>query len=1312
MDRVVDDFETAKITTEKYDTDALSIVAIGASAGGLEALTEMLSQAPQGVPAAFVVVQHLAPDQKSVLHEMLQKNCALPVTQITPNETIKAGRVYVVPPGQVVDFKDGTLDLTKREPAQRNFRTIDHFFTSIAKNVGRNAYCVVLSGTGSDGSEGLRRIKAAGGFAVAQEAESALFPGMPDAAVATGVVDDILPAREIIPRLIDVIQNRNVVDSGVTHKNLLADINRVMPEMLAQLRGVTGHDFYDYKPGTIIRRIERRMTSLKVPDADAFARIIRDDENEAHLLAQDFLIGVTAFFRDAEAFEALREKVIEPLVATNSSNIRVWVPGCSTGEEVYTIAMLLHEALEKREQRCSLQVFGTDIDSQALTAARSGFYSHTAMEKLDAERRRKFFVPEGGGFRAAPVLREICIFAPHNLVQDPPFSRMDLVSCRNVMIYLSSHLQARVLPRFHFSLKRDGALFLGPSEGLASQEEMFHTLDRSHRIFKRNNAVVAHYSSLSDALPRAGRTRSPTLSPDPADTQSFEAMAERAFLAQHSTPYAVISGAGKVKFISPAMVEFARPAAGTPSTLIENYLTPELCGPVHRALADAKESKCEQKFADVLVAKTPDKPKMYDFKLSPMEKAAGCFLLVLTEVRATDTASISDTDRDILVGVDGDLHRQSTEVARVFEATGQELKGNDDGLMRMNEELQSSNEELQTSREELQSINEELETVNAELRENNRRLTRANSDLKNLFESTDIAVLFLNRNFTVRSFTPATTQLYGLRDRDIGRPISDVSSRIDYPDLKHDAEQVDRTLQPLEREVQIAGTDETFILRISPYRTTDDRMDGYVVSFIDITQRKRNEEVLERNRHELAEQYAELESLYDTTPVGLSLVDRDMRWIRINQMLADINGFSIEEHVGSKLRDLLPDLIDEVEAAYQYVFDTGKANLGNAIEAALPSDPDRKRHFIADFYPIRVDGELRAVGTCVTEVTEQKRLMAQVVESERRLNELLDSSPMIVAITEGPDHIFTYSNPLNDAFCGHRELIGKPLKEAMPEAERQGILAMLDQVYKTGKPIRIEEFKVDIDRHGDGNREDAWFSQSHEPLLDENGKTRGVASFSFEITPAIVSRRRAQKSEHQKTLLLGELQHRVKNTLATIRAMSKLLVPGAEDAKQYQLRLSTRLMSMSRTHDLMFGDGNISTSILALAQVEAAPYNDTGTPRVVTSGGDFVIRSDEAPMLGMALHELMTNAAKYGALSSKDGVVTIVAQEDAESGVRSLVWNESGGPRVKKPADKGGFGSIILEEVLKTNLQAEVEKQFRAAGLYVVVNLKPLRERE
>ncbi|WP_076535552.1 chemotaxis protein CheB [Roseovarius nanhaiticus] len=570
------------------------IVGIGASAGGLEALQELVDRISPDSGASYVVVQHLSPDHTSIMDQLLQAHTRLSVRQIEDEMTLEPDAIYLNPPGSEVTVEGLTLRLHDRPSSGHLQAPIDRFFRALADQHGRGAYCVILSGTGSDGTEGLRAIKSAGGIAIVQESGNARFPGMPNSAAATGQVDFILRAADIPARLDDIIRHRTQLNSAADRDAIQSDIESKLPEVVAVLERNYDHDFSEYKPGTLVRRIERRMSLQRLRSVDTYLSRLGEDEEEAKRLFQDFMIGVTRFFRDEDSFDALRKQVIEPLMAQRPDAIRAWVPGCSTGEEAYSIAILLVEAMRKADMQIPLQVFGSDIDVAALSHAREGLYRAGAVNTLPNPILNAYFREEEKGWRTIPLLREICVFAPHNLIQDPPYSRLDLITCRNLMIYMSSTLQQRVIPRFHFALNTSGGLMLGPSEGLAGEDALFDVVDKSHKIFRRNDTAPVHYTALSDRRPqaRAGRTAQTKVVPpgDPSsrtykDRTSHERDAERAYLAEHAAPFALIGRKGAVTYLSREMSRFARPAHGTPSTQIDAFLAEELRLPVRGAIA-------------------------------------------------------------------------------------------------------------------------------------------------------------------------------------------------------------------------------------------------------------------------------------------------------------------------------------------------------------------------------------------------------------------------------------------------------------------------------------------------------------------------------------------------------------------------------------------------------------------------------------------------------------------------------------------------------------------------------------------------------
>lgn len=1163
--------------------DRPRIVGIGASAGGLEAIEALVAQITPDTGIAWTVVQHLSPDHDSIMDRLLAGYTGLPVETITDGLRPEPDKIYLMPAGFEVRLEDDAFRLTERFEGHLS-TPIDVFFHSLASERGYDAFGIVLSGTGSDGTNGIKAIKAAGGIAMVQASDNARFPGMPDSARSTGLVDFVLRARDMPAKINEIARHRSEFSDENRRERLMKEIEDRLPAFTEHLKNRHGHDFTSYKPGTLVRRIERRMSLLRYQTVDDYLEKLTEEESEDALLLQDFLIGVTRFFRDAEFFDLLRKQVVRPLLDSEQKGFRVWVPGCSTGEEAYSIALIFLEEMKASNDRRPLQVFGTDIDQPALLQARMGAYAPSAMQDVPEELLDTWFTLENGLYRAKPSLREICVFAPHNLLQDPPFSRLDLISCRNLMIYLDSTLQRRVIPRFHFALRDGGCLFLGPAEGLAGHDEFFDVIENKARIFRRNDATPPRYSPLTSEKPRV-RTNIMAVQPEHIDVQQASAdnRAEQAFLSMHAAPFAVVSSKGEVSYVSDQMARLVQPEKGTPSTNIDSYLVRPLRLPVRSALSEARREGSQATVLNVVVTSEKGE-EIYDVLVDPLDGDEDDFLVTLKPVKTRSASEVAELlgEREKNEGrtLERELaaSRRQLELAEAeFDSSSQRLQATNEELLSMNEELQSSNEELETSREELQSINEELETLNAELSENNAQLQRANSDVKNLFESTDIAVLFLDSQLSVRSFTPSTSHLFGIRQRDVGRPISDLSARVEYPELAEDAERVSQTLQRVQREVSISATNETFILRMRPYRTTDDRLDGYVLTFVDITERKRIEQQLEENAEALARQYAELESLYDTTPVGLSLIDRDLRWLRINKQLADIHGFPIEEHIGKRQDELLPETDEKFANLQRQVLRTGEAVMNLEVQGHTAADPDTLRDWVIDYYPVRsASGDVFAVGTCVREVTEQKELLRQVEASEAR-----------------------------------------------------------------------------------------------------------------------------------KTILLGELQHRVKNTLATVAAISRFSATGVETVQDYQERLGDRLVAISRTHDLLTQTDWQKVSLFDILRDEMAPYGKEGHDCYELNGPDLTLDPREALALGLAFHELTTNAAKYGALSVTDGCVRInVTVDESDSAIfnRRIEWREEGGPSVKAP-EGAGFGSFLIGEVLGAQTGGKAEMVFESDGLVVRIAL-------
>lgn len=1286
------------------------IVGIGASAGGLEALGEFVRAIPENTGLAYVIIQHLSPDHPSLMDQLLSAHAAVPVVKIVDGQEVRPDIIYVLPAGPHATVQGSNLLLHERDE-NRGMRTpIDRFFESLAEARGRSAFAVILSGTGSDGTLGVRAIKQAGGVAIVQKSDSARFPGMPDSATSTGIVDFSLTPREIPARLAEIAHygDKELTESDVEERR--ADIEKKLGEIVGILDDPDGHDFSQYKTGTLIRRIERRMTLLRERDVDRFVEHLRETPVERMRLLHDFLIGVTRFFRDEDVFSRLSETALEELLDRDQNGFRIWVPGCSTGEEAYSIAMLMSEVIDRRQDKRPWQIFGTDIDGAALNHARAGHYSEGQLQGVPAKLRRKYFSKSDGTYQIVSHIRDKCIFAPHNILEDPPFSRLDLVSCRNLLIYLTAAIQHSIIPRFHYALNQCGYLLLGPSETLGKQEKFFHVIDRDTRLFQRNDDHPSAFSSLStdqnDPVRRERRLarRSGSMTLNPAIVEpTFEQQVLASFARQSSPPFAAINVHDEITYLSERMGAYIRPRQGAPSASIDQFLVRDLRLPVRTVIDDARRTGERAKMLNVLISDVGE-PHIIDLEAVPLSVGDDTILVTLQPVRmlksgeiASSAGSRDDAERDFIERELATTRQKLNMALTQYEATEQELKSSNEELLSMNEELQSSNEELETSREELQSINEELETLNAELTENNGLLLSNNSDLQNLFASTDIATIFLDTGLCVRRFTPASQKLFGVQDRDIGRPLPELKWKISYDHLQEDTSQVANDLQPIQREVRMEETGDTFLMRVKPYRGADNKIDGTVLTLIDISERKRYEQHLKENADILALQYAELETLYETTPVGLALLDRDLRYLRINQRLAETNGYSIEEHIGRTQDELLSEIDLKVRATQMRVLETGEPSLNNEVRGHTPVEPDMERIWCVDYYPVRAgDGTIFAIGCCVTEVTEQKRLqerlektLEDLSDSEGRLKFALETGQVgaweydleteTTTRTELHDRIFGYDSMLSDwsfdRFISY-----------VVDADKDEVRSIFNNAVTNQSKYH---FTCRIVRDDGTIR---WIETHSRPRHTPEGELVGFAGTVTDITAR-------KEAEQRQSLLLHELQHRVKNTLATTLAIIRFSAKRASSVENFTGTLTKRIQAIARTHDILTTQDWRGGMLSDIVNKELEPYAASRSERFALRGDDPKLSSAQMLALTLAFHELATNAAKYGALSVPNGKVVVDASIAADQTI-ALSWTEEGGPEVNEP-DKSttGFGSFLLRQVLGPDLEGTAEMKFEKTGV-------------
>lgn len=1151
------DAQNAPLSPDKPDVGAhpaaCPVVGLGASAGGLEAFQTFLTAASPDAGLAYVLVQHLDPNHESMLAELLSRRTNMPVRQVTDGMTVEPNNVYLIPPNASLVIENARLKLSGFSEPRGFRRPIDVFFRSLATDQGANAACVVLSGTGADGSEGLRAVKEAGGLTLVQDPETAKYDGMPKSAVATGLVDKVMNVRDM-PAAI-----RDYYDRGQPGVFSLPDITDFLLNVCEHLRHRLGHDFSQYKRSTMLRRIQRRMQVVGASSGEDYLAQLRDSSNEADLLFRDLLINVTCFFRDAEAFDFLRREVI-PVLLNNkgaSDSVRIWAPGCSSGEEAYSIAILMAEALGRMRSRPNVQIFASDIDEQMLQKARKASYPHSAIKDVPLELLDRYFFAQEDDYVLAPAIRDMVRISNHNLIKDPPFSRVDMIVCRNLLIYLNTTLQQRLIPVFHYVLRAQGWLFLGPAENIAARNDLFEPVDPTLKIYRRRGAQrqsvvmplfvqpLVHHEAEADADRR--RTTAPAMDRTDATV--------RRVMERYAPPHVVVNSQNDVVRASGRTGKYLELAEGAPTTAVTDLARRGLRSAVRAVLDAARASKRRSIKRDVRIDTDDDTRAFVDVVADPLNEEE--VLLVFQ-----DTSNRQDDDAGAEVDAYSDEDR-ITQLEDELDETRSKLRTTVEELETSNEELKSSNEEMMSMNEELQSTNEELATVNEELKNKVDQLARANSDLQNFIESTQVPTIFLDRKMRIRSFTPATKSLFRFQDQDKGRLFSDVVSRTDHRQLEELGHEVLKTGEAIEQELAIEDGEESYVLRVLPYRDLNDGVDGVIFVFSDVTSIRKTQADLARNEGLARQRSHEIETLYKTAPVGLALVDRNRRYLKVNQHFAELNGQPIEQHIGRTLQEMLPGLSERMERPIAEVFDQVSAVTN--LEASVRLDGEPVRDFLIDFYPYHEDGIVTAVGIVLKDVTELRRL-------ERDLRRLMD-----------------------------------------------------------------------------------------------------------------------------------ELQHRVKNTLATVASIVTQTVASKADPTELVDTLKMRIGALAATHNLLTHRNWRDVSLQEILNAELKPFDQEN--RVKTNGPPVLLPPKPALTITLTLHELATNAAKYGALAHEGAVLEIdwTVNVDSEGHELTINWRESGVPGIATGNVRESFGTRLIKNAVVHDLQGHCDHRLEADGLHCTI---------
>ncbi|WP_052672369.1 chemotaxis protein CheB [Aliterella atlantica] len=844
---------------QRQEKDPLfPVVGIGASAGGLEAFTQLLTYLPANTGMAFAIVQHMPANQESVLSLILARTTRMPVQEVKDGMAIAPNQVYVIPPNASMTIEQGVLKLTPRTSSSRVFMSVDTFLLSLAEERGKKAIGVILSGGDSDGARGIEAIKAAGGVTFAQSEGSAQVNSMPNTAIATGQVDFILPPDQIAAKLAEIGNHPYLANSSATETEVMptsSESQDALSIIFDLLRKATGVDFTYYKQTTLNRRIGRRMLLYKLENVKDYARYLQNNPTEVMALYEDALIHVTSFFRDPESFEALKTLVFPAIVKDKSPQtpIRIWVAGCSTGEEAYSIAICLLEFLADRLPRLPIQIYATDISETAIEHARNGIYTLSQVANVSSERLYRFFVQVEDNYQISKHVRELCVFARQNLIGDPPFSRLDLISCRNVLIYLGTPLQQKLLPVFHYGLKSTGFLMLGTSETIGDFADLFTLYDKKNKIYAKQITSTRLNVDIIPSSYSPAIVKPPTLATEqiPSDLE-IQKEADKIVLNQYAPAGIVIDINLDIIQFRGQTSSYLEPAPGKASLNLLRMAKEELRRELQTAIYQARQQKLPLKREGIQV-REGDRTRQITINVIPLQTATQeCYLVLFTEMplpvlpAASDDSSTPSKrktrDAQEITRLQQELATTREHLQSIIEeqqATNQDLRAANEEILSSNEELQSTNEELETAKEEIQAANEELNTVNEELRRRTLEATQVSNDLQNLLSSINIPILMLGGDLQIRQFTPAVEGIFNLISTDIGRPLSDITHKLNVPNLEQQILEVIRTLNLKAQEIQDRDG-HWYDLRIRPYRTIDNKIDGAVLVLVDIDDLKRS----------------------------------------------------------------------------------------------------------------------------------------------------------------------------------------------------------------------------------------------------------------------------------------------------------------------------------------------------------------------------------------------------------------------------------------------------------------------------------------
>ncbi|PWU05678.1 MAG: histidine kinase [Verrucomicrobia bacterium] len=1338
----------------KTASNTVRVVGIGGSAGGLTALQAFFSAIPPDSGLAFVVILHLAPDHASNLAAILQQESVIPVQQVKNGTQIGANNVYVIPPAKHLTLNGDYLLLTEMQKSREKPIAIDFFFQILGETYGPNAAAIVLSGAGSDGAIGLKRVKECGGLSIVQEPNEAEYSEMPSAAIATNFVDWISPVAEMPGKLIKYWEKENssaetaiepTLNFATPEQSRLSKSKAVetMFRILGLLRVRTGHDFTYYKRATVLRRIIRRLQINGLQTLESYYDFIRTHPNEPAALLSNLLISVTNFYRDCEAFKALEEALPFPFHGKGpGDSVRVWVAACATGEEAYSVAILLHEYAHQLEHPPSIQIFATDLAERAIQVARKGIYPETIAREIGEERFRRFFSAVPNGYAVKREIRETMLFAVHDLLKDAPFSRLDMITCRNLLIYFNRDAQISAAEIFHFALRPDGILFLGLSESLDESNNMFSAVDKKHRIYRRRPGLHRIPTMLSEAgavthglpgsispplPPQEAPPAQHAPPPPPLSTNSLPPSwhtLHYEFLEELAPPSVLITEDYNVVHTSKNAGQYLKFPGGTVSTNLLNLVSQNLRPELRMALSRAHETQATVEVCDIPLEASSNNRRI-DFRIVPAHSNDRSLLLVIFREKEISAALpapkefSTETAEPVILQLERELAFTRAQLRNVVEeadASNEELKAANEELQAMNEELRSTGEELDMSREELQSINEELNTLNQELKSKVSDLSQSNSDLQNLMAAIQIPTIFLDRRLCIQRYTPSAVALFNLIPSDVGRPLSDLAPRLSYFNFSQDARRVLDEFITIETEV--AHTDERhFLTRILPYRTTDDHIAGVVMTFVDITGRRKAEQKLEESE-------ARFRTVSNVVPDLLYSTDVDGKLLWCNQRWLSYTGKTPQQLQGYGWMDAIYD--DDRETARRGFEAALKKGQPYHSEYRLVGADGEPRWFLIRAQPL-VDeaGNPEQWIGAKTDINDFKRTTAELAASKERLRLLIESAHEFAIFSMDLELNITFWNAGAQKLLGYteREILNQKSEIMFTSEDRAAGIPKQE----TQKVLRGQAVASHWYQRKDGSC--FWASGSMLPINDANGKITGFVKIlrdetrerkakeelvrSREKLVAVLkktehAREEAIASGHSKDRFLAILSHELRTPLTPALLTLQMLSrdPHLSDStRKHLLTIQRNLEIEAQMIDDLLDINHVSQGKLEI-QRHPIDLHETLKAALTISTNDIqkkkqklVVKLDakqhsiigDGRRLQQAFWNILKNASKF---TPKNGAISV------------LSWNSPGKIHIKFSDSGIGFPPEFTERIFDAFAQADetITREFGGLGLGLAIS--------